>query len=383
MPNVEDYMQAIFGEISTAAGRSDLLPRLKTRDLPVDIRADQLRKLSKTRLYGGPPEPLVGGGFVMRLITDGRVSLIVYVQHLNDAQELELDDLISSVGGAKTDFEIYHFCSIALYGSPYYRIQSELRSEEAAIDKIDLLSDPHYLGHDILEVRNWFERVSVYEILPESAILESSGTYISALLACNHKGFRSGLIGDEICAKMAGLLDLHNVNPENLYLSQTTSHWKHAFLEIYKLLEAIYYLPWVVNLRDASGMSSPALQLAQHCRAGLAWREKEKASIRKLFEMAVRCDPLRQNLISTSIFNGMDTSKLDAGGVAERIYKVRNQLVHQEDYEERVPLLIDQSFWPEAVEFLVELIEELYSSNASDTAYSFSLTSAEISRARS
>lgn len=382
MPNVEDYMRAIFSEIATAAGKPNLLPRLRTQDLPLEIRADQLRKLSRTRPYGGPPEPLVGGGFVLRLISESRIFLVIYVEHLNDAEESDLDDLMSSTNALKSEFEIFHFCSTALYGSPYYRIQSELRSEEAALNKFDLLEDPHYDGHDIFDVRSWFERVSVYELPPESPLIDCHGIYISAFLSCNHRGFRSDLLNEDICTSMADLLRLENINPENLYLAQTTNHWKHAFLEIYKLLEAIYYLPWTVALRDAGGFSSPALQLAQHCRSGLAWREKEKASIRKLFEMVTRCDPLRQKLTSTSVFQGVDIGKLDAGGVAERIYKVRNQLVHQEDYDERTPLVLDKDFWPEAIEFLVDIIDDLYSSNASDTAYSFSLPPEEIARAR-
>ena len=58
---------------------------------------------------------------------------------------------------------------------------------------------------------------------------------------------------------------------------------------------------------------------------------------------------------------------------AERVYAIRNQLVHQQDYDSTKSVPIDPSAWPVIAVYLCELLRLLYSTFAADLGYRFEI----------
>jgi hypothetical protein len=52
--------------------------------------------------------------------------------------------------------------------------------------------------------------------------------------------------------------------------------------------------------------------------------------------------------------------------IGRRVYKIRNTLVHQEDYEDRDPLDLENENWSELIKFLCESIKYLYGNYRAD-----------------
>jgi|GEM_PF-3477240 len=372
-------MDAIFSEIVTAAGREDLRPTLKTCLPPPGERAETYRRLKIIKPHGGPALRLSTGGFVARQTIGDDLFVIVSTEQLNDDERNALDELMIQEGGDPQVFDIASFCNLAYNFSNSYRIKTEFRSQEAAEDQIDLSSiDGGYQGHELSTAMSWFEDVSIYKFERTSRFYDSKSSLIAAVLGGSIAAFRSPLIDGDLSSKLLALANLPNVNPENVYLALTSQHWKHVFIEIYRLVEALYYLPWVLELRAANKTSQSGLSIARQCRLILEWREKEESSIKRLFALLPTSSIVRRELIETSPFSDIPAEDISSVIVAERIYKIRNQLIHQEDYEERTRLTIDDDFWSVSLNFMTDVGVTLYSTYAADSAYVFSLSKPSI-----
>lgn len=379
MPTTQEYMDAIFSEIITAAGRDDLRSTLKTNPPPQPIRAETYRRLGIIKPHGGPALHLPTGGFIARQVVGDDLLVLISSEQLNSEEREALDELMVREGGEIDALDIASFCNLAYHFQSAYRIKTELRSPEAAEDQIDLSSiEGGYQGHDLDTVMSWYEDVSVYRFDRTSRFYDARSSLIAALLAGTIDIFRPLLIKSDLAAKLLALTNLPNVNPENIYLSLTSQHWKHAFIEIYRLVEALYYLPWVLELRTANKTSQSGLVMARQCRSFLEWREKEEPSIKKLFALLPSNSAVRADIVSTSPFSDLEPADITPSLVAERIYKIRNQLIHQEDYEERSRLLIDDGFWPVSLDFMADIALALYSTYSADAAYVFNASNSSI-----
>lgn len=379
MPTTQDYIDAIFSEIIAAARREDLRPLLKTCPPPEEVREDTYRRLKLIKPHGGPALRLSTGGFVARQTVGDELLVIVSSGQLNGDERNSLDDLMIQEGGEPGVLDIASFCNLAFQAGSLYRIKTEFRSQEAAEDQIDLSSlEGGYQGHELATVMSWFEDVSVYKYDRTSRFYDARSSLIAAILGGAIPAFRSPLMDDTLAAKLLALANLPNVNPENVYLALTSQHWKHAFIEVYRLVEALYYLPWVLDLRAANSTTQSGLSMARQCRSFLEWREREEPSIRKLFGLLPDTVVIRPDLTNSSPFSDIAPAEITSGIVAERIYKVRNQLIHQEDYEERSRLNIDDDFWPVSLDFMIDISMRLYATYAADAAYVFSLSNPSI-----
>lgn len=379
MPTTQDYIDSIFSEIIVAASREDLRSVLKTCPPPASVRDETYRRLKIIKPHGGPALRLSTGGFVARQVVGDELLVIVSTEQLNADERNALDGLMVHEGGEPDALDIASFCNLAFHAGEIYRIKTELRSQEAAEDQIDLTTiEGGYKGHELATVMSWFEDVSVYKFERTSRLFDARSSLIAALLGGSISAFRSPLMDSTLASKVLSLVNLPNVNPENVYLALTSQHWKHAFIEIYRLVEALYYLPWVLDLRAANKSTQSGLLMARQCRSFLDWREREESSIRKLFGLLPDTSVVRADLISTSPFSGIAPDEINSGSVAERIYKIRNQLIHQEDYEERSRLTINDDFWPVSLDFLIDISTILYATYAADAAYVFSLSSPSI-----
>lgn len=378
MPTFAEYMAAVFGEIALVAGQSEILPKFRTADLPEEIRPEQFAKLRSLKVYGGPPEPLIGGGFIFRQRQDTDIILTVSVENLTAVEIEELDSLVAVNGGDAEDLDPAAFCSLAYQAVGHYRIRSSLRSNEAAQDVLLNFSGfDSYTGHDVFDVMGWFEAVRRYRFPPSAMMSQARSSYVAAVISAGHPAFRSKLLPEDIVAQLSTLAQMSNINPENIYTALTASHWKHAFLEVYRLVEAVYYLPWIMSLRSATSQNVPGLKLAQHCRDELAWREREKPSIRKIFDMVPSGTVTRPELIGSPLFADVKEEDRTAGVVAERVYRIRNQLVHQEDYEEKEVIVVPASLWPTIISMLTDVLISVYGVHAADVDYSFLVEGSE------
>lgn len=154
---------------------------------------------------------------------------------------------------------------------------------------------------------------------------------------------------------------------DNIFSALTSTHWEHAFLELYRSIEAVYQIPRMIRLKERLGDNFKdilTLDLAKLCYEELGWRPFEKESLKSLLNILPK-DQLEQ-LINLELINepediGSEEDRLkkiiDKG--ASKIYETRNKLVHKIYYYEEADKNYNE--WQNMLRFLIIFVSGIYS----------------------
>lgn len=235
--------------------------------------------------------------------------------------------------------------------------------------------DSMYEGHSVEDLLNCIESFCIFRIDSNSAFKVNSnndddnkktaGVEI-AYYICSHMSKYVRLPISGLMPRYRELLSSsYKLFKENIFLSLTSTHFKHAFLELYRCIEMLYSLPKAINLKKAIGFKSTAYELSKHCYKELVWKSKELDSIKAIFNL-VDASIFDSSGISKAsfasqsnwTFDNQENAKASIEKIAERIYLIRNQLVHQFDVDAETA--ITQSDWILLISLLSNVIEHSY-----------------------
>ncbi|MDY7231682.1 hypothetical protein [Hyalangium rubrum] len=150
-----------------------------------------------------------------------------------------------------------------------------------------------------------------------------------------------------------------NIASDVLFRAITASHWTHAFLDFYRCIERLYQVPYVEDLRKGLGTASHAT-LGEQISKHLDWRPKEDIALKRLLR-EISNPPLIERLR----LGFCKTQAPEPSGLVEMvggsIYKVRNGIAHfRASRAATQPPANAIGDWDQAIEYLCELISELY-----------------------
>jgi len=178
---------------------------------------------------------------------------------------------------------------------------------------------------------------------------------IAANVAVMFKRFRSPYIPDTVVERANALMKLNFDCHEHVYLSLTGAHWKHVFLEIYRVLERLFYFGWMYKLKKSLGLTVSEFVLFDQCADDLKWKGTELDSIMNLLE-----------IVPASAFNTLDVKTIpsielkldekdDHGTIMRKfgsmIYSIRNTGVHLGDPNIK-NVSVSAEGWPKLIEAL-------------------------------
>ncbi len=350
-PSFSQYMDAVFSPFVRASGNPTWASQLRTADIPVERRDQQFTHLKTLEAVGGPPIPLNSGSFLYRFRHNDAALLCVGTENIDEEDVVRLSEWSTSNNLLEHEYEECLVLFLAYYAKDYFRPRASYLRRSSAEELIGIV-DESYVGHDIDEIQKWYGKVSFYSIPPGHIFGEMNNYVIAASLATSAPSLRSNIMPQGIATLINDLNILNNVDPENLYFALTSVHWKHVFVEVYKCIEAAFFLPWVRSLRRAIGGSVSAIELAQHCKEHLKWREKEINSLEELIALVPDELVFDGALKDINCFHDLFGDKINKLSFARRIYKLRNQVVHQFDYENRELLDVDATAWPTVTAYL-------------------------------
>lgn len=372
-------MEAIFHDLLEAANRPELVGKTKTAPLPKDREEEQFKKLPRLKVHGGNALRLIGSRFVARYIDGETIHLCVQTEGINSSGTEALGRVLEEYGAQPALLDESTFLFLAFRFKGYYRPPTRALDLQQSRDLVDIAFEENYNGHNIDDLVNIFSRISIFSLDRDSILASCNDWWLASLIAISDRQFRSDLLPDNITDIVGNLIYLENVNPENIYYALTSMHWKHCFLELYKCIESLHYLPWMNSLKTVMGITEQGYTLSRKVRSSLAWREKEDNSMKALFELISDKSARDVRLISTKAFSDFDIGAVSKSAIGRRIYKIRNTLVHQEDYEDSSPLTLTESCWPAIISYLAIIIAELYSNFAADANFSYLLDMPPIS----
>ncbi|MCS5451502.1 hypothetical protein ACJVQT_19265 [Enterobacter huaxiensis] len=321
-----------------------------------DLLGKALMSISPSRddLVFGP-----GGGICFKFMQDEREYLALSLRNFYDFEIGRVLSALTEIGVNEVDFEYAHFLSFVFKHGQYLDISREqLSHPEDLENRLDVKNIFSCTLEDIASV---YEDVRVFELSQASV---SSLFAVLSHLAAQFRSARSPFVPVEIIDVSRRLMLLQNAPYENIYLSLSASHWKHAFIEIYRVLEGLYYFGWMHGIKQTFGGNYAEYDLYLTFQDQLSWKYKERASIVKLFEIVPRGvlsthDPVSITSLSSCFENQADTAVMNK--FAHLIYSIRNSNVHQGESDDGQTIEISADCWPKLTYCLFLIVEHLYS----------------------
>lgn len=366
---VKDVVCSVFEPLANAAGRPDLLLKLRTEELNDDIKTVQYERFNTVTLRETNVAHLPGGGFLCLYEHTGGRYLAFTMPRLNEADDAAVSQWGDDLGFQQEELDQSTFLFLCHELKGFFSIRSQYRRSQEAIDVIDVVAED-YVGHFFSDLYSIYERVYIFNIPENNSMYDEEVSSYGFTLCSSFTGARSAIITQEVNNTLIGLGEHAVVSKDNLFQALTSTQWRHFFIEIYRCLESIYYFPWVFELRATGGFDVPLAALKAHCRSSLNWREREEPSIMKIFRSVV----LDQDTIdlekAIKRFESHTSSKtFKRETIGREVYHIRNSLVHHEDYENPDKMRLTGAEWEEISLYLSKILLKY----VSDHAHEFSV----------
>jgi hypothetical protein len=358
-------MKAAFEPIIDCAAVDLTKYHLKTEHLEgheLYQQAEVLRKLKAEDkaviLCGGSPYLKAKSG-------DDENLYFIGIDSLSKDEEIYLDEIMGDIGGTREDFLPCHFLFCRFYLSDLYRIKSQYRRKDYCRDILSVSEGKDYAGHQFHSLIDLFQKIAIYKFNSDNINHQDNFWSLPVYIALQMRSLRSDIVTDALTDRIGNLSDHLNGDLENIYNALTSTHYTQIFLEIYRYFENIFALPWGITIKQFFNLSDSALPIALDCRRQLRWRAREEDSIRALFTM-VGYNTL-ESLGVQDIAMFKDVTESDtiasekAASIGRKIYKIRNILVHKEDFEDNMPLNPREVIDERLLSFCCDVAAEIYS----------------------
>ncbi|MYZ45247.1 hypothetical protein [Schauerella aestuarii] len=311
---------------------------------------------SKDELIFGP-----GGGICFKFTREGTHFLALSLRNFYDFEIGPVLSALTEIGINEVDFDAAHFLSFVFTHGQYLDVAREFLSHPEEID--NLLDVKDTFSCTVEDATSVYENVRVFELTQASV---SSPFAVLCHLAAKFKTARSPFVPVEIIDVSKRIMELPNAPYENIYLSLSASHWKHSFIEIYRVIEGLYYFGWMYGVKEAFGGEYAEYELYLKLQDQLSWRYKERASIVKLFEIVPRTVLAAHDPLDIKSLSGRFEERTDNAVMikfANLIYSIRNSNVHQGNSEDDPSIEVSADCWPKLTYCLFLIVEHLYSAH--------------------
>lgn len=375
--NSTEYTPYLFGRLLKFLSQEkseSLNKQIKIKEVSKDVR----KRFSKEILINTKDLiPLATGGFAVKMSCESTSSLVTSSLVLIGSK-IKLEDLKDLSNDAFKYNEVFDdalFLILSKEFEQYLKIKPQV-SPEYIEDVLDIVSDPNYEGHTVEDFSNFYDPVYVVNIASDSILADNDtmelvielSRLVPSLLHCQDEEFIK-LINGLSKSK-------HIVDRPMLYDSLTSFYSRHAFLDIYRCLEKLYYFPWMYSLRQKflknySNFTLELDKLKNICEENLLWKSREDQSIVALFKLVLLNEDGSldednfDKIYNESIFDLETTSNnlvdeqeasnkekkdltpnTQVQSLANKVYMYRNSLVHHEDkkHKDKVKKLSDKEW---------------------------------------
>ncbi|EKO3413949.1 hypothetical protein ACIL2S_000372 [Vibrio fluvialis] len=268
---------------------------------------------------------------------------------LDDANHFLLPNNIEEI-----EVELPHFIYLA---KEMCLEVSPIKSKDEIIN--DILwqqNEDDYRGHSYYEIIKYFKNIVIFRFnngdIENNFNTERLFFYILSFSSRFNQINNYRL--NELYSKVFS--EVEKISHDNIFMSMTSPHRKHSFLEAYRCLEWIYVLPRILTLKDEIKYEYAGFNLANSCVKSLSWRRKEEDSITLLIKEAFKTSPsFEADSYWMQIFKNIPE---EPEKIASRVYQIRNQYVHQFNPEREIDISDDEC--NELISFILKLLLILY-----------------------
>ncbi len=190
---------------------------------------------------------------------------------------------------------------------------------------------------------------SQYESQYETNLIKLFGTYIIKNHQITSLDFSNQTINKFEQIFFAGA---ENIPYENLTLSLLSTSWQYSFLDVYRCIERIFFIPKLKELHQNLNIQDTLIKFSADIEQYLGWRPKEDEAINKLI------DNSPQDIIRILEEVKLHVNGTSDGKCGELIYKIRNSIVHFRPANQQITL--DDKHWDKLIRASLLVIEHWY-----------------------
>lgn len=268
---------------------------------------------------------------------------------LDDANHFHLPYNIEEI-----EVELPHFIYLAKEMS--LNVSSKNSKDHIINNILWQQNDENYVGHSYYDIVEYFQKIIILKF--DKANIEDNFDIERLFFYILSYSTKFNKTNDySLCILYRKVFfDVEKVSHDNIFMSMTSPHRKHSFLEAYRCLEWIYVLPRILNLKDEINYKNAGFNLANSCVKSLSWRRKEEDSITLLIKEAFLEDPsFADDSYWMPIFKNVPE---EPEKIASKVYQIRNQYVHQFNPEREINISDDEC--NELISFILKLLLILY-----------------------
>lgn len=360
--NYLDCVARAFEPLVQAGNRVDLAPKLKALPPPSYEKADQFSKFSGMKDIGFPPLFLPSGGFFFPYnLKQNRCFAF--------SSFIESEQLNENLGGwlLENEFSLdridqAEFLFLSYHSNGYFALRPEYQSKFGANEILGVADYPDYLGHDLEQIIGCFRPTFVVSV-PFDHILSSIDPYVMASeILSLVPGLRSPLIDEYFANIIHNILEIPSVSAQSVFLCLTAARWRYVYLELFRILESTLHVPWMLDLSASLPTGRKISDIYVSVRGSLEWREAKGRSLERVFAVVDTNDfELIRSEANCISLSGLDAEKKYKNGTcSERIYKIRNQLVHPQDFTDGSKISISEIEFRNLSIYLCNVIRLVY-----------------------
>jgi hypothetical protein len=214
--------------------------------------------------------------------------------------------------------------------------------------------DSGYLGHSFEPLSRLLEPIHIYKIAENCPFPAASIERFTYYWSITSKE----TIILPFSARTYGLLEsigldiINSIPFSNLLSAVQSAHWRHAFLELYQCIEALFSLGKIQSLRTDLQLQISLLDFAEKVHAATGWRPKEEDALLKLFDSASSTVRTQFDVIKNF------ASAQQVQNIPSWFYSLRNSIVHCRPALDKI--VLDAKEWDELLEATLALIKDLY-----------------------
>jgi hypothetical protein len=204
--------------------------------------------------------------------------------------------------------------------------------------------------YDFNQVLKFFEPVIVYQLYDSSPFksqntnqYEKNYIKLSGIYVVKSDQITSLNFSNETKNKFEQIFieGSENIPYENLVLSLLSNSWQYSFLDLYRCIERIFFIPKLEEIHKYLNIQCTLIKFSTDIEEYLGWRPKENDAINEII------DNSPQEIIKILEEVGLSVNGTSTGKCGELIYKIRNSIVHFRPANQKLKL--DDQYWDKLI----------------------------------
>lgn len=348
-----------FEPLIKASGRSDLANQLRALPPESSVRNDQFARFASLRSTPFPPLFLPNGGFLFPFF-EGHSKCFAFSSFLDEIDlERSIAHWLRANDAILDNVNQSRFLFLAYYAADYFALRPEAQVRRSAEAILELVDDPDYKGHNVDDLIRSYRPVYIVSLPSDSILSDADPFSVGAELISMISELRSPIIDQDFAEEANRLLGFRSIRAESVFLALISTRWRYTYLEIFRIIESALYVPWIKDMMNEVGGSLSMQAFYTVTRKKLEWRETKGKSIERLFALlADGVSASRAEAICPAIAQFSGTEKFSKIGA--QIYKIRNQLVHPEDFTDQSILEVTEDEFRALSIYLVRAARRVY-----------------------